>query len=135
MLKLILINNPAVNENKITSFINQSSNINQNSINGIFKVLQMRYILLDDNINKYNYTKSRICDIFINNNEWTPYDIRMCEHVPYSQRGTILSKYIENKNNKYNEYIKTENINLFNNKWWNNDKSDAINVYLTYQKN
>ena len=37
-----------VNENKITSYINKSSNINQSLINMIFNVLQMRYILLDD---------------------------------------------------------------------------------------
>ena len=124
-----------VNANKITSYINKSSNINQSSINGIFKVLQMRYILLDDNIEKYKFTKSRICDIIINNNEWTPVDIRLCEHIPYSQRNNILEKYLERKNIKYKQYIKTENIYLFDNKWW--DESDNIiniNTYITYQK-
>ena len=95
----------------------------------------MRYILLDDNINKYKYTKSRICKIFIENNEWTAFDIRLCEHVPYSQRNTILLKYIENKNIKYDKYIKTRKINLFNKKWWNdNGDEDDINIYITYQK-
>ena len=125
----------SINMNKITSYINKSSNVNQRSINGIFKVLQMRYILLDDNIDKYKYTKKRICNIFIENNEWTPFDIRLCEHISYSQRDIILNKYIEKKKIKYNEYIKSKNICLFNNKWW--DKSNTINninTYITYQK-
>ena len=125
-----------VNHNKITSFINKSSNVNQSSINGIFKVLQMRYILLDDDIIKYKYTKSRICNIFIENNEWTPVDLRLCEHISYSQRDKILKKYMENKDKKYNEYIKMNKINLFDNKWWDKKDDDKINInsYLTYQK-
>ena len=31
-----------------------------------FKTLQMRYIILDDDINKYKFTKRRIWFLFIN---------------------------------------------------------------------
>ena len=59
----------------------------------------------------------------------------ICEHIPYSQRDIILNKYIERKKNKYNEYIKSDEIHLYNNKWWDNDdKLIDINAYITYQK-
>ena len=122
------------NVNKITSFVNKSSNINQSSINGIFKTLQMRYIIIDDDILKYKYTKGRICNILIKHNEWNPVDIRLCEHLSYSKRMKFINKYLDLKQIKYQEYIKMKKIYLFDNKWWNNDNSNNINTYITYQK-
>ena len=126
-------------KDKITSYINKSSNINQSSINGIFKTLQMRYIIIDDNKIKYNKTKQRICKILIDNNEWTSYDIRKCQHLSYSKRMEFIDKYIMMKNIKYQEYIKTKNITLLDNKWWKKKQNEIenkneINLYLTYQK-
>ena len=54
------------NKNKITSYINKSSNVKQ-SINGIFKTLQQRYIIIDDDKSKYKTSKTRICHTFIHN--------------------------------------------------------------------
>ena len=71
------------------------------SLKGIFKVLQMRDILLDDNIKKCRLTKSRTCNTFINNEEWTPADIRFCEHIPHSKRNDLLKKYNDTKRIKY----------------------------------
>ena len=134
--KLKLSTTTLDNDNKITSFINKSSNINQSSINGIFKTLQMRYIIIDDNIIKYKNTKKRICNILINHNEWTAVDIRFCEHLSYTNRNKFIKNYIKLKNVKYNEYIKTKQVTLFNNKWWKDkyDKNENINLYITYQK-
>ena len=88
-------------KNKLTSFINKSSNVNQSSINGIFKTLQMRYIIIDDNIYKYKQTKKKICGILINNNEWTSYDIRKCQHLNYSKREEYINNKIKIKDIKY----------------------------------
>ena len=135
--KLSLSTTTLNNTNKITSFVNKSSNINQSSINGIFKTLQQRYITIDDAFDKYKQTKKRICNILINNNEWTPIDIRKCEHVSYSKRTELINNYLKKKQLKYNAYINTNNISILDKNWWcknaNNNKND-INTYLTYQK-
>ena len=64
-----------------------------------------------------------------------PADIRLCEHLSYSKRINYINKYLILKQIKYQKYIKTRKIYLFNNKWWdNNNGINNINLYMTYQK-
>ena len=122
-------------DKKIRSFINKSSNVKQ-CINGVLKTLQERYIVINSNYKNYKKTKKKIYNIFIETNEWTPYDIRHTQHIKFSKRIDFLNKYQQRKKIKENKYINSNQITLNNNKWWdnNNDKKSQINTYLTYQK-
>ena len=133
-IKNNILSTTTIKTDKVISYINKSSNIKQN-LNGIFKTLQQRYIIIEDNINKYKLTKTRIINILINNNEWTSYDIRKCVHLKYRDRFKFIDNYINNKQNKYNKYTDLKKITLLNKEWYKIiDNKQIINNYITYQK-
>ncbi|MCP4143043.1 MAG: hypothetical protein GY755_22595, partial [Chloroflexi bacterium] len=97
--------------------------------------LQERYIIINDCESDYKKSKTLMCNTLINNNEWTPYDIRHIKHLKYDQKESLLQKYIDKQNIKINKYIKMKNsIFLYNKKWWLENKLTPINGYITYQK-
>ena len=122
--------------NKITSYINESSNVKQN-INGITKTLQERHIIINSEYNNYKQMKKEIFSTLITNNEWTPYDLRKVEHLKYNRRGEMLNKYSIKKKMKYNEYINMNKLTLHDKNWWSinqDNKRKENNFYITYQK-
>ena len=122
-------------DGKIRSYILKSSNVKQ-SINGITKCLQERYIIINSNYNDYLNMKRMVFNAFINN-EWTNYDLRKIEHLKYKQRDNLIDKYKIKKNYKYNKYIQESKLYLVNKTWWKEDLKDDVkefNYYITYQK-
>ena len=123
-----------VNKDKVISYINKTSNVKQ-SPNSFFKTLQQRYIIIEDNLKDYNNTKKRICNILINKNEWSSYDIRKCSHLTYKNRWKYIQTYLSKKLHKYKSYINSKQLYLYQ-KIWKIDLNHkhVINGYITYQK-
>ena len=72
------------NDNKVRNYVMKSSNVKQ-SINGIAKCLQERYIIINDDYNNYLKMKRIIFGTLLEN-EWTGYDLRNVQHLKYNQR-------------------------------------------------
>ncbi len=118
---------------KVKSYICKSSNVKQ-SINGICKTLQERYIIINDNKDDYIHTKQLMFNALIEKNEWSPYDLRNISHLDFSMKNQLLDKYINKNKIKHDKYINNNHIHLYSKKWWCKSLTTPLNVYLTYQK-
>ncbi len=119
---------------KIRSYICKSSNVKQ-SINGITKTLQERYIICNNCEEDYINTKKLMFKTLIECNEWTQYDLRHIKHLHYNQKEQLLDKYLVKSNKKLMKYVTNNNgIWLFDKLWWNKPIIKSINSYMTYQK-
>eukprot|EP01083_Nonionella_stella_P231708 818034_1 len=106
----------SANDQKIRSYIMKSSDVVQ-SINGIFKTLQARYIIICDQKSKYLTCKKAICQNLIKSG-WNHHDIRNATHLRYESRSNLLDKFIENRTIKRMNYFHTKSVQITMKNWF-----------------
>ena len=119
-------------DKKIRSDINRSSNVKQD-VNVMTKTLQETHII-NDNYKNYKQTRKNTLQMLINNNEWTPCDLRKKQHINYKLRSDFIKRYLQRKNIKQLNYITMNKLTLNDKKWWDINEINEINQYITYQK-